>query len=209
MASESLPLLTVALAQTADQLSHVSDDQLDEPTPCHEWTLGALVDHVVNAPTVFATLMRGEQADWGAEPPHVGADREQAFRTAAEALVDAWRTADGTDQPGTDQPSPLDWQLAELSVHTWDLARALGRATTGLDPEVAERGLAFMQANLTADNRGGVLRGGAAGATRSRCLRADRGLRRARGLSRSATGSLDGCRPLLGVSADTQAPSSR
>lgn len=149
MTSDSLPLLNAALAQAADQLSRVRDDQLDQPTPCHEWTVGALVDHLVNAPTAFTMQMAGEQPDWSAEPPHVGADREQAFSTAGRALVDAWSAADGSDQP-----SPLEWQLAELSVHTWDLATALGESTSGLDPEVAERGLAFMQAGLTDDNRG-------------------------------------------------------
>jgi hypothetical protein len=38
-------------------------------------------------------------------------------------------------------------------VHTWDLAAALGRSSGDLDPEVAERGLVFMHANLTNDNR--------------------------------------------------------
>lgn len=151
MSSESLPLLTVALGQAAAQLSRVSDDQLGRPTPCDEWTVGALVDHLVNAPTVFATLMRGEEPDWGAGPPHVGAEREQVFRTAGDALVVAWSAADRPDQP-----SPLDWQLAELAVHTWDLATALGETTDGLDPEVAGRALAFMRDNLTSDNRGGV-----------------------------------------------------
>jgi uncharacterized protein (TIGR03086 family) len=151
MTSESLPLLTVALEQAADRLSRVRDDQLDQPTPCSEWTVAALVDHLVNTPLLFETLMRGEEPDWGAEPAHVGADREQAFRTAGDALVHAWGGADGPEQP-----SPLDWQLAELSVHTWDLATALGETTAGLDPQVAERGLAFMQDNLTSDNRGGV-----------------------------------------------------
>ena len=51
-------------------------------------------------------------------------------------------------------PMGPDWQSAEIAVHTYDLATALGRPTAALDPEVAERGLAFMQANMTADNRG-------------------------------------------------------
>ena len=38
-------------------------------------------------------------------------------------------------------------------MHTWDLATALGRSTGDLDAEVAERGLAFMGASLTDDNR--------------------------------------------------------
>ncbi len=59
-------------------------------------------------------------------------------------------------QAGQDSPADgaADWQCAELAVHTWDLATALGRPTDGLDPEPAERGLAFMRASLTEDRRG-------------------------------------------------------
>ena len=39
-------------------------------------------------------------------------------------------------------------------MHTWDLATAIGRSTGEFDAEVAERGLAFMRANLTEDTRG-------------------------------------------------------
>jgi hypothetical protein len=45
---------------------------------------------------------------------------------------------------------------AEFAVHDWDLATALGLALDGLDPAVAELGLEFMRANLTAENRGGA-----------------------------------------------------
>jgi uncharacterized protein (TIGR03086 family) len=47
----------------------------------------------------------------------------------------------------------VDWQTAELAVHTWDLARAIGHSPH-LDPEVAERGLAFMSSALTPEVRG-------------------------------------------------------
>jgi uncharacterized protein (TIGR03086 family) len=148
----SLDLLATALDQAADLLAEVDDDQLDAATPCEEWTVGALVDHLVNAPWVFTTIMRGEQPDWSATPEHVGSDRAERFRAAGAALLDAWRTTGET----SDQPSPRAWQLAELSVHSWDLATALGASTAALDPRPAEEGLAFMQASLTADNRGGV-----------------------------------------------------
>ena len=39
-------------------------------------------------------------------------------------------------------------------MHAWDLASALGVATDGLDADIAERGLAFMQDNLTPERRG-------------------------------------------------------
>jgi uncharacterized protein (TIGR03086 family) len=44
-------------------------------------------------------------------------------------------------------------QIGEFAVHSWDLARAIG-ATAQLDPEAAERGLAFMSANLKPELRG-------------------------------------------------------
>ena len=146
-----LALLTVALDQAADLLGRVGDDELSAPTPCTDWKVGDLVDHLVNAPSHFTTMMRGEEPDWGAAPPHVASDRETRFRAAGDELVEAWRAGgDG------DQPSPLEWQLAELAVHTWDLATAVDEPTGNLEPAVAERGLAFMQQGLTADNRGPV-----------------------------------------------------
>lgn len=48
---------------------------------------------------------------------------------------------------------PGEWQVAELAVHTSDLASALELPTAELDAAVAAQGLAFMQANLTAENR--------------------------------------------------------
>jgi uncharacterized protein (TIGR03086 family) len=153
-----LTLLTGALDQAAGLLGRVGDDQLAAPTPCADWSIGDLVDHLVNTPSVFTTIMRGEEPDWGAPPPRVGADREARFRAAGDDLVAAWRaTADGggSARIGAEN-SPLDWQLAELAVHTWDLATAMEQPTAALDPAVAERGLAFMQVGLTADNRAPV-----------------------------------------------------
>ncbi len=143
-----LALLTVALDQASDVLGRVGDDELSAATPCSDWSISDLVDHLVNAPSQFTTMMRGGEPDWGAQPPHVGSDRETRFRAAGDELLEAWRAGgDG------DQRSPLEWQLAELAVHTWDLATAVHQPTGDLDPAVAERGLAFMQGGLTSDNR--------------------------------------------------------
>lgn len=143
-----LALLNVALDQTADLLGRIGDEQLGAPTSCAGWTLSDLVDHVVNAPAHFATTMRGEEPDWSAPPPRIGSDRVTPFRATSEELLAAWRSA--SEAP----PVPLDWQLAEMAVHTWDLASALGEPTDGLDPDVAQRGLSFMQANLRPEIRG-------------------------------------------------------
>ena len=153
-----LALLVVAVDQAADLLGRVRDEQVAEPTPCSDWSVGDLVDHLVNAPSVFVTIMSGEEPDWGAPTPHVGSDREARFRTAGDDLVAAWRAAraGGPTERFNAYHSPMPWQLAELAVHTWDLATALGEPTGDLEPEVAVQGLAFMEGGLNADNRAPV-----------------------------------------------------
>ena len=146
---DELAVLARGLEQTADLLGEVPEDRLAGPTPCDDWTLSDLVDHVVRAAGAFAVSVRGGDVDWSAPTPHVGSDREDRFRAGAADLLAAWR-AQGTD--GADIGP--DWQTAEMAVHTYDLAAALGRPTADLDPAVAERGLAFMQANLRPEIRG-------------------------------------------------------
>ena len=93
-------------------------------------------------------MTRGEPTDWSAPTPATGDDPAGAFRLHARDLLRARQ-----EQPEP-EGSPVDWQCAELAVHTWDLATALGLPTADFDADVAERGLAFMRAGLTDDNRG-------------------------------------------------------
>lgn len=141
-------MLSRGLDQAVAELGAVDEQDLSRTTPCHEWTVAELVDHLVAAPANFARMMRGQEIDWSAPPPHVGEERADAFRANADDLLDAWHAVG--DEAGSMGP---DWQTSEIAVHTYDLVTALGRPTADLDPEVAERGLALMQANLTADNR--------------------------------------------------------
>ena len=139
------PVLARGLDQLESLVRSVGHDDQGRPTPCSDWTVSDLVDHVVQTPWKFATMVRGEQVDWAAPTPHVD-DPVATYRENAQALRAAW--AENPDaQPGA------DWQCAEIAVHTWDLATALGRSTDTLDPEVAERGRAFMVASLNDDNR--------------------------------------------------------
>lgn len=148
---DDLAVLRRALDQLTGLLREVPSAALGERTPCEQWTVQDLVDHIVAAPARFGQMVRGESIDWSAPTPAAGDDPAGAFRSHGEDLLQAWR-----EHEGESGPAGLDWQCAEFAVHTWDLAAALGRPTGDLDPEVAGRGLAFMQANLTDDNRGPV-----------------------------------------------------
>jgi uncharacterized protein (TIGR03086 family) len=144
-------VLRRALDQLADLLDDVPRDALGDGTPCSEWSVQDLVDHIVAAPEKFARMVRGESIDWAAPTPSAGDDPAGTFRAHAQDLLGAVR-----DQEAGGEAVTPDWQCAELAVHTWDLATALGRSTGDLDPDVAESGLTFMQANLTNDKRGPV-----------------------------------------------------
>ena len=146
--AESLRILGHALDQAGDVLDHVRADRLPLPTPCTDWDVAALADHLVEAPRRFLQMMRGQQPDWAAPPPHVEDGWGPRFREAGDDLIHAWH------QRGEDVAPPPQMQIAEIATHTWDLATALGRPISTLDPEVAETSLAFLQQMLKPDLRG-------------------------------------------------------
>ena len=148
-----IAVLSRGLDQAAELLGSVEDDDLTAPTPCQDWSTADLVDHLTATPATFARMLRGEEVDWSAPTPHVGSERAEVFRAGADALLGAWH-----DLGGGDASMGPDWQSAEIAVHTYDLATALGRPTADLDAELAERGLALMEANLTPESRGAAFR---------------------------------------------------
>ncbi len=150
--SEHDPVRTLSrgLEQLADLLAQVGSEDLDRSTPCREWTVQQLVDHLVADLDNFTATLRGEQPDWTAAPQVVGDDREAVFRRKAADLIALWHQQ---DESGAGQ---ADGSSAEVAVHTWDLCRGIGVPSDDLAPEVAERGLAFMQANLEPEMRGAM-----------------------------------------------------
>ncbi|HWH29556.1 MAG TPA: TIGR03086 family metal-binding protein [Mycobacteriales bacterium] len=146
--AEQTRVLVHALDQTGDVLDHVHADDLTRPTPCGDWDVSALVDHLMATPVNFLTMVQGGQPDWGAAPPHLTHSWGPEFRVHADDLVHAWH------ERGDDAPVATGMVIAELAVHTWDLARAIDFPLERLDPEVAETGLSFLQANLKPEMRG-------------------------------------------------------
>ncbi len=146
-AKQPVDVLSDALDQTTDVLAAIRPDQLGDSTPCGDWDVARLVAHVVATPRNFLVMCSGGQPDWSAEPP-LPDDWTAEFRSGADDLLRWWReSGDSGSAP------PVEMQLGELAIHTWDLVRATGQSRE-LDPQVAQRGLAFMSAALTPDNRG-------------------------------------------------------
>jgi uncharacterized protein (TIGR03086 family) len=149
--TRSLRVLGHALDQVGDVLDHVRDEHLSSATPCSDWTVADLVDHLVASPRTFVTMMRGDDPDWDAAPPRVSEGWASAFRNAADDLVHEWHQLEAR---GAAPPFPPGMQVAEFAVHGWDLATAVGFPLERLDPEVAEVGLGFMRSALRPEMRG-------------------------------------------------------
>ena len=107
--------------------------------------MGRLLAHLAHSP--------GTCSRWRAAAPPTGR-RCRSRSTTPPRSSAAVPTSCFAHWRQTDEPA--DWQIAEVAVHTWDLATATGQPVDRLDPEVAERGLAFMSAVLKPEMRGEV-----------------------------------------------------
>ena len=140
-------VLSRALDQARAALTTLDPADLDRDTHCKGWTVRDLVGHLVASPGHFLQMARGEEVDWSEALDVEEGEWAAHFRVDADRLLEHW-----SGRP-EDEAGMADWQSAEIGVHTWDLLRATGH-TMPLDPEVAERGLAFMQQGMTEENRG-------------------------------------------------------
>ena len=147
MTDSLMDQLARALDQAGRALDAVTDDHLDHATPCSDWTVRQLADHVASDPSRMAQMGRGEKVDFDADPGIAVGEWSPEFRAGADELLAQMRGL-----PADKQGSAGFW-IAEFAVHSWDLARGTG-ADVALDDEVAETGLAAMQRGLTDDRRG-------------------------------------------------------
>lgn len=132
------------LDQLGTLLATVTPADHARETPCSDWTVADLSDHIVNSTAGMVTMARGGEPDWASAEHHD--DAAAALREHGTALVEALAAEDSA--------FPEGMAAGELAVHAYDLATALGRSTADLDPEIAEVGHAFMSSSLKDDMRG-------------------------------------------------------
>jgi uncharacterized protein (TIGR03086 family) len=111
-------------------LHGIADDDLQKRTPCREFDIAGLTDHLLNSITTIGGMA-------GAQFPERNRDAsvEEQVVTAARPALDAWqrRGLDGTVNL-RDNEAPAKVMVGILSleflVHAWDYAAALGREVT-------------------------------------------------------------------------------
>ncbi len=108
--------------QVADRWTEVhaqiGDDQWDNQTPCSDWTVRELVDHLQWHGTALSML----GADIG--PGDGWAD----IRAALDAVLADTSNLEGAVPQfgGMPKPDLAGFLIGDRLIHTWDLARAIG-----------------------------------------------------------------------------------
>ncbi|MEA3077799.1 MAG: hypothetical protein QOF60_2707 [Actinomycetota bacterium] len=116
----------------------IGPDQLDRPTPCADFTVRGVLEHMVGGATAFAAAFRGEPA--AAAPT---GDPLAGFGAALTGLAEAVNSPGALDRtiaaPFGDVPGRAFAGFVVLDglVHGWDLATATGQAYEPPDDLVA------------------------------------------------------------------------
>jgi uncharacterized protein (TIGR03086 family) len=137
--------MAAAAAETARVVGGVTEDQLGDPTPCDDWDVRTLVNHII-----LWTAYSAEQRAYGgsvaeeltnkdfAAEPDFAADYVAQVDKALAAWSDpaAWEREVGVMGAATPAADVAALLIAELVLHGWDLARATGQEYR-CDDEVA------------------------------------------------------------------------
>lgn len=141
---DNIAALPIAAAHFEAVTALVTSGDLAKPTPCGDWTVQQLLDHVVGGNAMAAALIGGATREdaiallttavAGNNPL---AAVQDSMRAQAAAFADPAALELTVQHPAMDMPGSqlLGFRVGDLLVHSWDLARAIGADET-LDPEV-------------------------------------------------------------------------
>jgi uncharacterized protein (TIGR03086 family) len=151
---DSFECASVTLAACRSVLTRLTVDDLGRPSPCAEYTVGEVGEHVVRSMVLLASVAGAEGSVAG---PAEGL-LDGRVTVTAEAALAAWRRhgLGGSVEVGRSTlPASLAVEIIplELLVHGWDMARATG-SEIDVAPEVAGYVLGRARLLITSDKRG-------------------------------------------------------
>src|SRR5689334_15885580 len=135
-----------AVASTADVVKATPAGQMSAPTPCTEWDVRALLNHVIGTLWLAAGLFSDQAPRYpmapGGLPPGdpAGEDPAAAYAEAAAAALAAAAAGDALTRvhvtPLGQMPGPAlaGFTTLDILVHGWDLATASPPTWTAASP---------------------------------------------------------------------------
>jgi uncharacterized protein (TIGR03086 family) len=147
-----------ALDETFDHaqrvIAGVRAEQYGNKTPCTEWTVRDLLEHMIGVVAGLGAAAAGMQPGQF----ELAADPAGQFRTAAASTLTAWRSPGVLDRVVDAGPGPMPGRalaginLLDTATHTWDLAVATGQPPA-LPDDIARAALQASRATITPEIR--------------------------------------------------------
>ena len=156
--SEQLEIILPSLTALVDQLEPTD---LDNPTPCTNFTVNGVLEHMIGGSTNFVPAFRGESPTEAAASPRITGQVPAAeFRQAMDQLMDAVNSPGAMERtvaaPFGDVPGSVFARFVAFDglIHGYDLASSAGLA---YDPpaDVVAAVDSFAREALGADMRDG------------------------------------------------------
>lgn len=124
--------LSYVLPTFSSMVDRVEPGQLDNPTPCSNFTVRDLLDHFVVLGGSFAYWFRGEDAPELTAPPANGSVPAAEVREVLDSVLAAAKSPGAMDRmipaPVGEMPGSTCARFVAFDclVHSWDLATATG-----------------------------------------------------------------------------------
>jgi uncharacterized protein (TIGR03086 family) len=162
-------MLTRVMNEVRGVVDGVRPDQMSAPTPCSEWNVRDVLNHVTGGSLMFAECiehgsMSDEELGRLMTTDLVGDEPSKVFGAAADRALAAFGAPGAMEQtvtlPFGTMPAGVAANIAvfDLTVHALDLASATGQSTD-LDPDVLQAGWEAAQAMLSPEMRAGGMFG--------------------------------------------------
>lgn len=152
---DPLTRLQAGIEQARPIIAAISTSAYGQPTPCPDWTVEQLINHMIGALTMFRDVgIDGEVDPALFTRDLVAGDAESSFRAAGASAVAAWSRPGKLDAtaklPFGEFPAAFALQLPamDMVVHGWDLAKATGQQVEW-KPELIADTLGFCQSTFT------------------------------------------------------------
>lgn len=164
-------LLDAAVGEFGRRLCAVRAVQWDLPTPCTAWSVRDLVAHVVDGNILAIRLLTGGRGGDGRRSIDAVGPAAEYHRTVGEqrAAFEAAEASAEVDHPAARVTADrfVIYRAADIAVHAWDLARAIG-ADEQLGDELVEQALAPYVDWVATLPTGDMFRAGSGGAATGR-----------------------------------------